>query len=86
MPTKSIGVLSSHSREEMGRFALAAETTRLLGQVLRHVSTNDAFDNNLHGEEALLLDRALQVLSTVVDYEGYSHRLSVMNQTAMCSM
>ena len=85
MPTKNIGVISSSSREDLGRFALAAETTRLLGQVLRHVSTETSNDR-LCKDGALLLDGALRALNTVVEYEGNAHRLSVMNQTALCSM
>jgi hypothetical protein len=58
---------------------------RVLGQVHNHV-TSDAFGDKLHGEEALLLDRALRALESVVVSEGNQHNLSVMNQATMCLM
>ena len=85
MPAKKIGILSSHSVEDLGSFALAAETTRLLGQVLRHI-TIEASDDRLYEDEALLLDRALHALITVVECERNVRRLRVMNESAMCRM
>lgn len=85
MPAKRLAVLSEHSFEELGRFALVSETTRLLGQVQRH-KASETLDDEFHKEEALLLDRALRALSEVVEFEGIHHRLDVMNQTTMCSM
>jgi len=67
---------------EMGPFALVAQATRLLGQVLRHVST----PSNLDGEEAILLDGALRALYEIVIVEGQLQDLQMMNQQAICSL
>jgi hypothetical protein len=69
----------------LGRFALKAEATRLLGKVIKHVQATNLGDP-LHDEEGLLLDRVLRALVTVVEFEGQNHNLDVMNQTLMCSM
>ncbi|TVY88214.1 hypothetical protein LAWI1_G003897 [Lachnellula willkommii] len=85
MPPASLGILDSRSPRKLGRFALTAEATRLLGQVLDHIASDD-FGTHLHGEQALLLDNALRALETVVAYEGRYNSLSIMNQISMCSM
>ena len=85
MPPASLGILQSRSPQRLGRFALIVEATRLLGQVLDHIASND-FGSHLHGEQALLLDNALRALESVVAYEGNYNSLSIMNQTSMCSM
>ena len=85
MPPKCFKVLQPDNPRKLGRFALKAEATRLLGQVIRHVEATD-FEDTFHKEEALLLDGALRALVNVTEFEGQSHSLDVMNQTAMCSM
>jgi hypothetical protein len=85
MPLKCFSVVQSSSPRVLGRFALKAEATRLLGQVIRHVEATN-FGDPLHDEEGFLLDRALRALVTVVEFEGQNHNLDVMNQTSMCSM
>ncbi|TVY43167.1 hypothetical protein LOCC1_G003182 [Lachnellula occidentalis] len=85
MPPASLGILHSRSPRKLGRFALTAEASRLLGQVLDHIASDD-FGTQLHGEQALLLDNALRALETVVAYEGRYDSLFIMNQTAMCSI
>ncbi|RDW62497.1 hypothetical protein BP5796_10799 [Coleophoma crateriformis] len=67
---------------DMGPFALTAQATRLLGQVLNHVSQPTDLDQ----EEAILLDRALRALARVVDVEGQLQDLHMMNQEAICSI
>ena len=85
MPPKCFGGQQPNSQRALGRFALKVKATRLLGQVIRHVESS-AFGDQLHNEEALLLDRALRALVSVVQFEGENHNLDVMNQTSMCSM
>lgn len=65
----------------MGPFALVAQATRLLGQVLRHVSSKV-----LDEEEATLLDRALGGLAKIVVVEEELQDLHMMNQQAICSV
>jgi len=65
----------------MGPFALVAQTTRLLSQVLRHISSTSTLDE----EDAILLDRALRALAQVVDVEGQLQNLHMMNQQTSCS-
>lgn len=72
-PTKDWG--------DMGSFALVAQATRLLGQVLRHIS-----EPSLNEEEAILLDKTLHALVRVVLIEGQRQNLYMMNQDAICSM
>ncbi|RDW81835.1 hypothetical protein BP6252_02947 [Coleophoma cylindrospora] len=67
---------------DMGPFALTAQATRLLGQVLSHVSQATDLDE----EEAILLDRALRALARVVHVEGQLQDLHMMNQEAICSI
>jgi hypothetical protein len=67
---------------DMGPFALVAQASRLLGQVLRHVCEPSGLDE----EEAILLDRTLRALAQVVDVEGQLQDLFMMNQQAICSM
>ncbi|KAF4626325.1 hypothetical protein G7Y89_g11835 [Cudoniella acicularis] len=86
MPPNYFSGLQLHNPEALGRFALTAEATRLLGQVMRHVEEASRFDDPLHDEEALLLDRTLQALATVVEFEGQTHNLDVMNQTLLYSI
>lgn len=62
-----------------------AEAIRLLGQVVTNVSARDAVEN-LHNDEAVLLDRALRALEVVVEVEGDYNALSIMNQTTICSI
>jgi hypothetical protein len=85
MPPKCFKVLQSDNPRTLGRFALKAEATRLLGQVIRHVEAT-TFGDTFHDEEGLLLNGALRALVNVTEFEGESHSLDVMNQTAMCSM
>lgn len=85
MPPKCFGVLHTQNPKKLGRYALKAEATRLLGQVIKHVEAA-AFGDSFHDEEGLLLDRALQALVTVTEFEGQIHSLDVMNQTSMCSI
>ena len=85
MPSIKVGGFQSHPLESLGRFALTAEAIKLLGKVIMHIEAT-TFDDALHNEEALLLDRALQALATVVEVEGETHNLHVMNQIAICSM
>lgn len=85
MPPKCFGLQQQNSTRALGRFALTVESTKLLGQVIRHVEAS-AFGDQLHDEEALLLDGALKALVSVVQFEGESHDLDVMNQTSMCTM
>jgi hypothetical protein len=84
-PQKKVGDPQSLPGQGIGRFALAAETVRILGQVHNHI-TAATFGDRLHSEEALLLDSALRALENVVESEGAQHNLSVMNQATMCSM
>jgi len=65
----------------MGPFALVAQTTRLLGQVIRHVT-----EDVLNEEEVILLDRALSALSVVVTTEGELQNLQLMNQQTICTI
>ncbi|KAE9368377.1 hypothetical protein N431DRAFT_414719 [Stipitochalara longipes BDJ] len=85
MPPKCFNVLHPDNPRKLGQFALKAEATRLLGQVIRHVES-PTFGNSFHAEEGLLLDGALRALVTVTEFEGQNHNLDVMNQTAMCSI
>lgn len=85
MPSKRLYSVSSHSSDEMGRFALVAQATRLLGQVLRHVM-DTSLERTFHEEEALLLNETLTALMKVISVEGELQQLSVMNQTNICSM
>ncbi|TVY26071.1 hypothetical protein LHYA1_G004294 [Lachnellula hyalina] len=85
MPPASLGILHSRSPGKLGRFAMTAEATRLLGQVLDHMASND-FGTPPHGEQALLLNNALRALENVLAYEGRYDSLIIMNQTAMCSI
>lgn len=85
MPSKSFSILQPRSNQDLGPFASMAEATRLLGRVLEHVGAEDA-DDQIHNEEALILDRALKALESVVEFEGEYDHLSIMNQTTMCSM
>ena len=85
MPPKCFKVLQSDNPRKLGRFALKAEATRLLGQVIRHVEAT-TFGDPFHDEEGFLLNGALRALVNVTEFEGESHNLDVMNQTAMCSM
>ncbi len=66
---------------EMGPFSLVAHATRLLGQVLRHISSPV-----LDEEEALLLGNALEALRRVVVIEEELQNLHLMNQQCICSM
>ncbi|KAG4443228.1 hypothetical protein IFR05_001271 [Cadophora sp. M221] len=54
-------------------------------RVLEHVSAKDV-DVRLHNEEALIFDRALRALESVVKFEGGYNKLSIMNQTTLCSI
>jgi hypothetical protein len=45
----------------MSRFALVCQAARLLGQVLKHVSS-DVVDQGLHDEEAMRLDRTIRAM------------------------
>ncbi|KAH7319124.1 hypothetical protein BKA65DRAFT_513843 [Rhexocercosporidium sp. MPI-PUGE-AT-0058] len=85
MPAKNLTILQPRSNQDLGPFATMAEATRLLSQVLEHVSAKNT-DEQLHIEEALILDRALKALECVVEYEGDYNRLSIMNQTTLCSI
>ena len=85
MPPKCFKVLQPDNPRTLGQFALKAEATRLLGQVIRHIESPN-FGDSFHAEEALLLHGALRALVTVTEFEGETHNLDVMNQTAMCSM
>lgn len=78
-------MLHTQNPRKLGRYALTAEATRLLGQVIRHIEAK-TFGDPFHDEEGLLLDRALRALVTVTEFEGQNHDLDVMNQTLMCSM
>lgn len=84
MPVKNLTILQPRSNQDLGPFATMAEATRLLSRVLEHVAVTDVDEQ--HGEEALILDRALKALGSVVEYEGDYNKLSIMNQTTMCSM
>lgn len=85
MPSECLSVHPPESIDQLGRFLLAAEATKLLGRVFQHVKAKD-FHNDAHNEEARLLDRALRALENVVQIEGHGKRLDVMNQVAMCSI
>ncbi|KAH8757416.1 hypothetical protein BGZ57DRAFT_771977, partial [Hyaloscypha finlandica] len=69
MPPKRFKVLQSDNPRKLGRFALKAEATRLLGQVIRHAEATD-FEDTFHKEEALLLDGALRAFVNVTEFEG----------------
>jgi hypothetical protein len=45
----------------MSRFALVCQAARLLGQVLKHVSS-DIVDQELQDEEAVQLDRTIRAM------------------------
>lgn len=83
MPQKRLGVFAPHSLHDLGRFALAAEATRLLSKVLDHIHS-DILDLQFH-EEARILDRALHALGKIMEFEGAHQMLDVMNQTSICS-
>lgn len=85
MPPKNLTILQPRSNQDLGPFATMAEATRLLSRVLEHVSAKEV-DERLHNEEALIFDRALRALESVVEFEGDYNRLSIMNQTTLCSM
>ncbi|EPE35619.1 Zn2/Cys6 DNA-binding protein [Glarea lozoyensis ATCC 20868] len=85
MPQKKVGDPLSLPDQGIGRFALAAETVRILGQVHSHI-TAETFGDRLHSEEALLLDSTLRALENIVESEGAQHNSSVMNQATMCSI
>ena len=78
-------MLQAQDPKRLGRYALKAEATRLLGQVITHVEAK-THGETFHDEEGLLLDRTLQALVTVTEFEGQNRSLDVMNQTSMCSM
>ncbi|KAH7391218.1 hypothetical protein BKA64DRAFT_96909 [Cadophora sp. MPI-SDFR-AT-0126] len=84
MPSKNLTILQPRSNQDLGPFATMAEATRLLSRVLEHVAVQ-AVDEQ-HSEEAIILDRALKALESVVEHEGDYNRLSIMNQTTMCSI
>jgi hypothetical protein len=84
MPTKRLAALLPHSTEDPGRFTMASETARLLGQVLQHIEA-DIQDTHVH-EEALLLDRALRALHNVVELKSNVQELNMLDITSMCSM
>ena len=71
MPPKCFKVLQPDNPRKLGRFALKAEATRLLGQVIRHVEATD-FEDTFHKEEALLLDGALRALVNVTEFEVFT--------------
>ncbi len=73
------------SIDDLGRFSLTAEATKLLSRVFQHLKAKD-FHEEAHNEEARLLDRTLQALENVVHIEGHDKMLDVMNQAALCSM
>ncbi|KAL5314983.1 hypothetical protein ACEPPN_017633 [Leptodophora sp. 'Broadleaf-Isolate-01'] len=85
MPPKNLTILQPRSNQDLGPFATMAEATRLLSRVLEHVSAKEV-DERLHNEEALIFDRALRALESVVEFEGDYNRLSIMNQTTLCSI
>jgi hypothetical protein len=85
MPPRCFSVLESNSPKILGRFALKAEATRLLGKVIGHIESTN-FGEPDHDEEGLLLDQVIRALVTVVEFEGQNHNLDIMNQTLMCSM
>ena len=84
MPVKNLTILQPRSNQDLGPFATMAEATRLLSRVLEHVAVTDVDEQ--HDQEALILDRALKALGSVVEDEGDYNKLSIMNQTTMCSM
>jgi len=84
MPVKNLTILQPRSNQDLGPFATMAEATRLLSRVLEHVAVTDVDEQ--HDQEALILDRALKALGSVVEYEGDYNKLSIMNQTTMCSI
>jgi len=53
--------LSSPMTSHMSRFVLVCQAARLLGQVLKHV-TSDVIDQELHDEEAVQLDRTIRAM------------------------
>lgn len=85
MPPKCFSIDPAQTPRKLGRFALKAEAARLLGQVIRHVESKSLGDP-FHDEEGLLLNRALQALLTVAEFESHTHSIDVMNQTLMCQM
>ncbi|CZR55031.1 uncharacterized protein PAC_04917 [Phialocephala subalpina] len=79
MPPQCLSVYPPKSLDQLGRFLLAAEATKLLGRVFQHVKAKDTYDD-AHNEEARLLDRALRALENFVHFEGHEKSLDVMNQ------
>ena len=67
---------------DMGPYALVAQATRLLGQVLRHISETPHLDQT----EAMLLENTLRALSKVIHVEGQLQDVRMLNQQAVCSM
>jgi hypothetical protein len=84
MPSEPLCNVTTPSIElgDMGPFALIAHATRLLGQVLKHVSDPSRLDE----EEAILLDGTLRALYQVVIIEGQLRAVHMLNQQAICSM
>lgn len=83
MPPPSFRNTQSSGPENLGRFALIAEATRLLSQVLEHTAAED-FGSELHGEQSLLLDSTLQALENVVRHEDINDPEATMNQSSQC--
>ncbi|KAL3423843.1 fungal specific transcription factor domain-containing protein [Phlyctema vagabunda] len=69
---------------ECGSSGLIAQATKLLGQVLRHISS----ENTLDEEEAIVLNDTLKALSKLLESPQLSaeesHELSTMNQESIC--
>jgi len=88
MPSINLGNIHSQSPQNLGRLALTAEVSKLLGQVLDHIADEGSGANlaHLHDEQSLLLDNALRALELVIECEGHDDELYVMNQNALCSM
>jgi hypothetical protein len=89
MPSKPPAQVSSPSSDSMGRFALIAQATCLFAQVLRHINS-PSLDKELLRDEALLLDRALNSLRSLLDVLTTAgdepQKVPFLSQTTICAM